>query len=182
MEDKNHNQVQKYLSNTVKYIGLFIFSICILGLINAVSAAQVQSSSQGSILFSNTTLAANTFVYNPRTLRWKALRNGKVVKSGRGSGGSGYCRDIKRSCRTPTGSYRIIGKRGAGCKSSRYPVGKGGAPMPYCMFFSKYYAIHGSPNVPNYNASHGCIRVRPSAARWLHSFLKIGSKVIVKSY
>ncbi len=128
-------------------------------------------------------LAGNTFVYNPRTLRWKAIRNGKVIRSGRGSGGAKYCRDVKRACRTPTGTYRIISKRGAKCRSSRYPLGRGGAPMPYCMFFSKYYAIHGSPDVPGYNASHGCIRVKPSAARWLyHNFLKIGSKVIVKSY
>ena len=127
---------------------------------------------------------ANTFVFSPRTLRWKAINNsGKVVRSGRGSGGRSYCKDIKRSCRTPSGTYSIISKRGANCRSSRYPVGRGGAPMPYCMFFSKYYAIHGSPDVPNYNASHGCVRVRPSDARWLHrNFMHIGTKVIIKSY
>lgn len=131
----------------------------------------------------NQQLTVNTFVFNPRTLRWKAIKNGKVVKSGKGSGGKHYCKDVRRSCRTPSGTFRIIGKRGASCKSSRYPVGRGGAPMPYCMFFSKYYAIHGSPDVPNYNASHGCIRVRPSDARWLHrNFLRVGSKVIVKPY
>lgn len=130
-----------------------------------------------------TNLAVNTFVYNPKTLRWKAIKNGKVIRSGKGSGGRHYCKDVKRACRTPSGTYRIISKRGANCRSSRYPVGKGGAPMPYCMFFSKYYAIHGSPDVPNFNASHGCIRVKPSAAKWLyHNFLKVGSKVIVKSY
>ncbi len=127
---------------------------------------------------------ANTFVFNPRTHRWKAINdNGKVVRSGRASGGRHYCKDVRRACRTPTGTFRIISKRGASCRSSRYPVGRGGAPMPYCMFFSKYYAIHGSPDVPNYNASHGCIRVTPSSARWLHrNFIRIGTKVIVKSY
>ncbi|MDF1677348.1 MAG: L,D-transpeptidase [Legionellaceae bacterium] len=127
---------------------------------------------------------ANTFVFSPRTLRWKAINNkGKVVRSGRGSGGRSYCKDIRRSCRTPTGTFHIISKRGANCRSSRYPVGRGGAPMPYCMFFSKYYAIHGSPDVPNYNASHGCVRVKPSDARWLHkNFMRIGTKVIIKSY
>ncbi len=129
-------------------------------------------------------VASNTFVFNPRTHSWKAINSrGKVVRSGRASGGSHYCRDVKRACRTPTGTYRIISKRGANCRSSRYPLGRGGAPMPYCMFFSKYYAIHGSPDVPNYNASHGCIRVRPSAARWLyHNFIRIGTRVIVKPY
>jgi lipoprotein-anchoring transpeptidase ErfK/SrfK len=128
-------------------------------------------------------LAINTFVYNPRSLQWQAIRNGKVVRSGKGSGGSHYCRDIKRSCRTPSGTYSIISKGGSSCRSSRYPVGRGGAPMPYCMFFSKYYAIHGSPDVPNHNASHGCIRVRPHDARWLNqNFMHIGSRVVVKSY
>ena len=128
-------------------------------------------------------MAANKFVYNPRTLRWKAIKNGRVIRSGRGSGGASYCKDVKRACRTPTGSFRIISKRGKHCKSSKYPLGKGGAPMPYCMFFSKYYAIHGSPDVPGRNASHGCIRVKPSAARWLYNnFLKIGTRVVVKPY
>lgn len=127
--------------------------------------------------------AENTFVYNPKTLRWKAIKNGKVIKTGKGSAGKHYCSDVKRSCRTPAGNYRIIGKRGANCRSSRYPVGKGGAPMPYCMFFSKHYAIHGSPHVPNYNASHGCVRVKPADARWLHqNFLQVGDKVQIKSY
>lgn len=127
---------------------------------------------------------ANTFVYNPRTLTWTAINDrGKVVRTGRGSAGRNYCPDIGRSCRTPTGTYRIIGKRGASCKSSRYPRPRGGAPMPYCMFFSKNYAIHGSSDVPNYNASHGCVRVRTGDARWLHSnFIRIGTKVIIKSY
>jgi lipoprotein-anchoring transpeptidase ErfK/SrfK len=51
------------------------------------------------------------------------------------------------------------------------------------MFFSKHYAIHGSPDVPNRNASHGCIRVKPRDAAWLHRhFIRMGTKVIVKSY
>ena len=133
----------------------------------------------------NVNYAANKeFVFNPRTLQWKAINaNGKVVRSGHGSGGRGYCPDIHRSCRTPAGTYSVIAKSGPSCRSSRYPVGKGGAPMPYCMFFSKYYAVHGSPDVPNRNASHGCIRVVPSEARWLNqNFMTVGTKVVVKPY
>lgn len=131
------------------------------------------------------TLASNgTFIFNPRTLSWVAINgNGKVVKSGKASGGRGYCPDIRRSCRTPTGTYHVIGKRGANCVSSRYPVGRGGAKMPYCMYFSKFYAVHGSYDVPNHNASHGCIRVRPGDAQWLYNnFMSIGTKVVVKPY
>ena len=126
----------------------------------------------------------NAFVFNPRTLTWRAYNhNGRVIRSGRASGGAHYCRDIGRSCRTPTGSFRIISKRGAGCRSSRYPKPRGGAPMPYCMFFSKYYAIHGSYDVPRRNASHGCIRVKPAAARWLsNNFIRIDTRVVVRPY
>lgn len=127
---------------------------------------------------------ANTFVFYPGQLKWVAINsNGAVVKSGKASGGRKYCPDTKRACRTPTGTFRIISEGGADCRSSRYPLGKGGAKMPYCMFFSKYYAIHGSSELPNYNASHGCIRVRPSDAKWLkQNFIEIGTKVVVKPY
>jgi hypothetical protein len=137
-----------------------------------------------SFLFISSTAFANTFVFYPSKLKWVAIDdNGTVVKSGRASGGRRYCPDIGRSCRTPSGTFSVISEGGPDCKSSRYPVGTGGAKMPYCMFFSKYYAIHGSDDVPNYNASHGCIRVRPADARWLqHNFISIGSRVVVKPY
>lgn len=127
---------------------------------------------------------ANTFVYNPKTLQWQAINSsGKVVRTGHGSGGRNYCPDIHRACRTPSGTYHIISKGGAGCRSSRYPVGKGGAPMPWCMYFNKYYAVHGSYDVPKYNASHGCIRVTPRDAHWLsNNFMHIGTTVHVKPY
>lgn len=130
------------------------------------------------------TAAANTFIYNPQTLQWKAVNNnGVVIRTGRGSGGRNYCPDIKRSCRTPSGTYHVISKGGPWCKSSRYPKPRGGAPMPYCMFFSKNYAVHGSNDVPNYNASHGCVRVRTGDARWLsNNFIHVGTTVIIKSY
>ena len=129
-------------------------------------------------------LFANTFIFYPSKLKWTAVNgNGSVVRSGKASGGSGYCRDIRRSCRTPVGTYHVISEGGPDCRSSRYPLGGGGAKMPYCMFFSKYYAIHGSYELPNYNASHGCIRVRPADAKWLQqNFVRIGTTVVVKPY
>jgi len=145
----------------------------------------IQAASSNGVLYKPTiVLANNTFIYNPRTLKWTAVNHsGNIVRSGRGSGGRSYCPDIHRSCRTPTGTYHVVSKRGSDCRSSRYPVGRGGAPMPYCMFFSKYYAIHGSPDVPNHNASHGCIRVRPTDARWLSDhFVNVGTTVVVKPY
>jgi lipoprotein-anchoring transpeptidase ErfK/SrfK len=140
----------------------------------------------GLVFFAYTSVifASNTFVFNPNTLTWKAINEqGQVVRSGKGSGGKRYCPDTGRYCKTPSGTFYIQSKGGSGCKSSRYPVGRGGSPMPYCMFFSKYYAIHGSYDVPNHNASHGCIRVMPRDARWLsRNFIHIGTKVVVKPY
>ncbi len=124
------------------------------------------------------------FIFNPRIGEWAAYsESGNLVKTGRASGGKGYCPDIHRRCRTPVGTFRILSKGTASCRSTRYPVGKGGAPMPYCMFFSKYYAVHGSNDVPDYNASHGCIRVTPAMAKWLSkNFIDVGTTVIVKPY
>jgi hypothetical protein len=126
----------------------------------------------------------NTFVFNPRTLKWRAINHkGTIVRSGHGSGGRHYCKDIKRACRTPSGTYHIISKRGADCRSKRYPIGRGGAPMPHCMFFTKHHSIHGAFDVPNYNASHGSVRIKANDARWLHHhFMDVGTKVIIKSY
>lgn len=117
-------------------------------------------------------------------LAWGAYdAEGNLVKSGRASGGKSYCPDIGRGCRTVTGTYTIYRKQGAGCKSSRFPVGKGGAPMPYCMHFKGGYALHGSNSVPGYNASHGCVRVPPSDAQWLNqNFVRVGSTRVSITY
>lgn len=117
-------------------------------------------------------------------LSWGAYDDqGNLVKWGRVSGGKGYCPDIRRGCRTITGTYTIFRKQGAGCKSSRFPVGKGGAPMPYCMFFHGGYALHGSNSVPNYNASHGCVRMVPADAQWLNqNFVRVGSTRVSITY
>lgn len=106
---------------------------------------------------------------------------GNLINWGPISGGKGYCPDIGRGCHTPTGNFAISSKGGRGCVSSIYPVGIGGAPMPYCMFFHGGFALHGSPEVPGYNASHGCVRMFYEDAEWLnHEFTNYGTKVIVR--
>ncbi len=108
---------------------------------------------------------------------------GTLVNSGKISGGKSYCPDIGKACKTATGTFTVYDKRGAKCKSKIFPVGKGGAPMPYCMFFHQGYAMHGSNSVPNYNASHGCIRMSPTDAKWLSdNFVKVGSTRVNVSY
>jgi len=129
-------------------------------------------------------LGVRVFMFSPRQRAWGAYSaSGVRVGHGRASGGAHWCPDIGRSCRTPRGTFYVRSKGSPSCRSGTYPKPRGGAPMPYCMFYSKYYAIHGSPNVPNYNVSHGCIRVKPHAARWLsHNFIRIGTRVVVTSY
>ena len=126
-----------------------------------------------------------TIIFDPRATAWAAYdRQGNRVKTGRASGGKGFCPDIGRSCRTPTGTFKVYSKKGPDCQSSKYPIETaGGAPMPYCMHFNGGYAMHGSYNVPNHNASHGCVRLLPSAAKWMsENFVDIGTTVIVKPY
>jgi lipoprotein-anchoring transpeptidase ErfK/SrfK len=124
------------------------------------------------------------FIFDPKQTAWAAYESdGSLIRTGNASGGKGYCPDIRRACRTPSGVFSVHRKGPSNCKSSKFPVGEGGAPMPYCMFFHGGYAIHGSYAVPNYNASHGCIRVHPGDAEWLSSnFIRYGTTVVVKPY
>lgn len=124
------------------------------------------------------------FIFSPRLLRWAAYDSqGYRVASGVANGGADLCEDLGRPCRTPRGTYRIHTKKGADCISNTFPLPNGGAQMPFCMFFTGGYAIHGSPYISGSNTSHGCIRVHTGAARWLHRhFLHRGTKVVVLPY
>lgn len=130
-------------------------------------------------------LAKKVFVFSPTQHMWFAYDNDVLVRSGVASGGSNYCADLHRMCHTPVGTFRVLDKQGPECKSTIFPLSThGGAPMPWCMHFTKFYAVHGSYEVvPGRNVSHGCIRVYPQDAEWLnHDFMDIGTTVIVKPY
>jgi len=124
------------------------------------------------------------FFFSPRFRAWAAYgSDGKRVGYGRANGGANWCADAGRPCRTPLGKFRVQSKGSPACKSRSYPRPRGGAPMPYCMFFLSAYAIHGSPYISTNNSSHGCIRVQNKAARWLsNEFMRIGTRVVVLSY
>ncbi|WED44528.1 L,D-transpeptidase [Legionella cardiaca] len=125
------------------------------------------------------------FIFDPKATAWAAYdAQGNRIKTGSASGGKDFCEDTGRGCRTVTGTFRVYSKKGEDCTSSIYPIETGGgARMPYCMHFSGGYSIHAAYEVPNWNASHGCIRVLPGAAKWLsQDFIDIGTTVIVKPY
>lgn len=108
-------------------------------------------------------------------LAWGAYNQyGTLENWGPVSGGRGYCPDINRGCNTPAGHFSIYTKQGARCVSTKFPVGVGGAPMPYCMFFKGGFALHGSYEVPGYNASHGCVRLFVNDAKWLNEDFTAG--------
>jgi len=130
-------------------------------------------------------------IVNPAAHAWGAYdENGRLVRWGPAAGGKDYCPDVNSACKTPAGKYEVYRKSGAECVSRKFPIGEGGAPMPYCMFFHKGFALHASTSVPGYHASHGCVRIFLEDARWLNQeFIDLpkendgrGTQVIVLPY
>lgn len=106
--------------------------------------------------------------------------DGKLVHWGPISAGKGWCEDIHGQCNTVVGQFKITEKKGAECVSDKFPIEtEGGAPMPYCMYFYRGFAMHGS-TLPGYHASHGCVRMFFEDAQWLNKdFVSVGTRVIV---
>ena len=113
-------------------------------------------------------------IVDQEKLAWAAYdEQGQLVKWGPISSGQDKCSDSSNSCRTLTGIFRVFSKENEHCISNAFPAGKGGAKMPYCMFFHKGYALHGSEDIPGYRASHGCVRMFTQDAKWLnHNFVQ----------
>ena len=107
--------------------------------------------------------------------------NGDLVKWGPETAGEKICDDNGKSCLTVTGDYTVYRKGGSKCYSRTYPRDTdGGASMPYCMFYYRGYAIHGSSLSGFINRSKGCIRIFDEDAKWLSKhFVKLGTEVIV---
>lgn len=95
---------------------------------------------------------------------------GNLVKWGPISSGRDRCSDSANSCRTLTGIFRVFSKENENCRSNTFD----NARMPYCMYFHKGFALHGSNDIPGFRASHGCIRMFTQDALWLnHEFIDI---------
>jgi len=123
-------------------------------------------------------------------LAWGAYDDkGTLLNWGPVSSGRDKCSDSNKACRTMSGIFRMFSKENSHCSSDVFPIGRGGAPMPYCMYFHKGFAMHGANDVPGYRASHGCVRMFTRDAKWLNEeFVEIsteendqkGTKVIVR--
>jgi peptidoglycan hydrolase-like protein with peptidoglycan-binding domain len=73
---------------------------------------------------------------------------------------------------TPGGSFRI-GRKAQGLEVG--PLGE----LWWPMYFNGGIAIHGSPSVPAYPASHGCVRIPMYAAPTFYDQVPAGTRVIV---
>ena len=79
---------------------------------------------------------------------------------------------VKYMAHTPRGSFRIERKI-SGWRKSR--LGR----LWYPSYFTGGYAIHGSPNVPVFPASHGCVRIPMWLTKDFNRRNPIGRRVFV---
>ena len=87
--------------------------------------------------------------------------------------GEEYCVDGECDIAvTPPGSFHI-GRKAEGLEIA--PLGE----LWWPMYFNGGIAIHGSPSVPPYPASHGCIRIPMYAAPTLYDQVGRGTAVIL---
>lgn len=123
-------------------------------------------------------------IVDPHVHAWGAYtEDGRLIRAGLASAGSGWCHDLGRPCRTRSGTFRIHSLGDSDCYSKKFPLGEGGAPMPYCMYFNGGQGIHGSYELAEGNISHGCVRISVSDAEWLRfNFAHIGTKIIIRPY
>ena len=68
---------------------------------------------------------------------------------------------------TPDGSWRIY----------RKIAGYSGGRLYYPSYYEGRRALHGWPEVPTYNASHGCTRLPMWTAQWVYGQAKMGTLV-----
>jgi len=146
--------------------------------------AQQSYSSYESRVPQHLATGEKTILVDPNVHAWGAYAaDGHLVRAGLAVAGADYCPDLHRRCHTASGTFRIHSLGSASCKSSIFPIPRGGAPMPYCMFFHGGEGLHGSYELGEANMSHGCVRMEVSEADWMrHNFANVGTKVIVKPY
>lgn len=161
------------------------FSLCLIfSISSAALAAHKHHASQSKMPATIDAPGEKVIIVNPQVHAWGAYSaQGKLIKTGLATSGSSFCRDLGKPCRTRIGVYRIYSLGEAGCYSKKFPLGRGGAPMPYCMFFNGGQGIHGSHELAEANLSHGCVRVSVSDARWIRfNFAEYHTKVIIEPY
>jgi hypothetical protein len=93
------------------------------------------------------------------------VERGEVVRAVHASAGAGGA--------TPAGDFRVYVKS---LMSWSVPFE---VWMPYASYFRGGIAMHQSPNVPSYPASHGCVRLPEGEAERVYEFAEVGTPVLV---
>jgi hypothetical protein len=94
------------------------------------------------------------------------VRSGRVLRALHVSTGA-------KGSRTPTGTFEIL-RKSRSSWSREYK-----AWLPFAAYFVRGVAFHASARVPVRPASHGCVRVPTSNARWLYQTVRVGDRVAV---
>lgn len=76
---------------------------------------------------------------------------------------------------TPDGTFRVGYTKDAYHASAKYDD----APMPWAVHVTGNVFIHGG-NVPDYPASHGCVRLPSDAAEWFYNWVEPGTVVRIQ--
>lgn len=126
---------------------------------------------------------------DPKVHAWGAYgEDGSLVRAGIATAGGVTCPPDdpdEPTCRTSSGTFKIVSLGDGECASRVYPRPEGGGLMPYCMYFHQGQALHGSPDpaVIEANVSHGCVRMRIPDAEWMrYNFAQVGTVVKVLPY
>jgi hypothetical protein len=106
---------------------------------------------------------------NRSVQRLRAWEGSRLVLDSRASTG-------RRGYATPRGLFSAGPLKAPMLISRRY----GNTPMPWSVQVHGHVCIHGSPSVPRFAASHGCIRLplsRGNPARWFYRWVDVGTPI-----
>ncbi|MEK7571868.1 MAG: L,D-transpeptidase [Patescibacteria group bacterium] len=147
-----------------------LFTSFVLFFVFSVSPAQAQISTTDKLI---------TVDRGSQTLT--AWQNGQIQHQTKVSTGMHLTPTLKGSFSIKS-KYAKQDMRGSSPYKYIYPSGKYYIKdVPYVMYYSGAYAIHGAPW--NYNlgrpASHGCVNVSVASAEWLFAWSDIGTRVEV---
>ncbi len=137
-----------------------------------LKAALATASSPGPLVPGGPSTRVEIDLNRQVLMLWTGGERTRILPISSGNGEE-YCVDGECDIAvTPPGSFHI-GRKAEGLEIA--PLGE----LWWPMYFNGGIAIHGSPSVPPYPASHGCIRIPMYAAPTLYEQVGRGTAVIL---
>ena len=127
-----------------------------------------------SIFWLTAVQAKKHIVVNLTFQKAMAYENGELLFSGRISTGT-------PDRPTPTGTFRVM-EKDIDHVSNSWPKPNGGAKMHYMLRLTNYGIAMHLGYVPNYPASHGCIRMENGFAQRMYSWARVGTPVYERGH